>query len=46
MTRQPSYFLFTLCVKRHPKYYTYVLILIQIVDKHTCTYMDVLYIYF
>ena len=39
-------FLSPLCVKRHPKYYTYVLIFIQIVNKHTCTYLDVLYIYF
>ena len=38
-------FLFTLCVKSYANYLTYVLILIQIANKHTCDYLDVLYIY-
>ena len=39
-------FMLTSCVNRHTKYYTYILILIQIVNKHTCTYLDILYIYY
>ena len=35
---------FLLCVKCQANYQTYVLILIQTANKHTCTYLDVLYI--